>query len=206
LVCCPISVVKTRVEGSGLRVYSNALQGLTTILRSEGVRGLYAGLLPSLLKDCPFSAVYLVLYTQCKTGMAGWAAKWELGARGREKAEVARLQGLTSAFHVQGQTPVIQFASAFLAASAATTLFQPLEVIKTRLQLQPAAGGGQQQQQPASSFHRFRLLLPAIYAEHGARGYFAGLLPRVIRRSLSNAIAWSLFEQIYQFWSGKVAV
>ena len=206
MVCCPLSVVKTRVEGSGGRVYSSAVQGLSSILRTEGVGGLYAGLLPSLLKDCPFAAVYLVLYTQCKTAMAGWAAGWELGSRGREKAEAARLQGLTSAFHVQGQTPIIQFSSALVAASAATALFQPLEVIKTRLQLQQTAGAAGGGQQPASSFQRVRVLLPAIYAETGARGYFAGLLPRVIRRSLSNAIAWSLFEQIYQFWSGKVAV
>ena len=216
-LCCPVSVVKTRMEGTaGRPPYRSPLQGLTSILQLEGARGLYAGLVPSLLKDCPYAALYLLLYARTKAALAALAAP-------------DRLYGQTPLTHFAAGRPtatppwpplplshrpdragcagvlllLLWFAlcSAFLAASAATTLFQPLEVIKTRLQLPDATPPSQAPDAAralsSSPFQRSTALLPAIYREVGLRGFFAGLLPRLIRRSLSNAIAWSLFEQLY---------
>jgi hypothetical protein len=45
-----------------------------------------------------------------------------------------------------------------------------------------------------------------IYAEDGVKGYFRGLVPRVIKRSLSNAFGWMIFEQLVQFWSGTTGL
>ena len=109
-----------------------------------------------------------------------------------------------SEWHVSGQTPLTQFVSAFCAATVATVAFQPLEVVKTRLQLPSLASTASAP--PNSSFARFTRLTASVYRADGLSGFFAGLLPRVLRRSLSNAIAWSLFEQIYSFWSGTIAI
>lgn len=52
----PLWVLKTRmalqgaeVEAAGQRKYSGLLEGLRVIVREEGVRGLYKGLVPALL-------------------------------------------------------------------------------------------------------------------------------------------------------------
>ena len=63
---------------------------------------MYAGLLQSLVKECPYAAVYLLLYTQCKSAMATWAARWKMGAMEADNAEATRHR-TTTAFHVEGR-------------------------------------------------------------------------------------------------------
>ena len=177
-------------------MYRSAWHGLSSLLRNEGVGSLYAGVVPSLIKDCPYAAVYLLLYTRFKERMTKLSTAW-----GSTAAPTAS-SSPQSEWHVAGQTPLTQFISAFSAATVATVAFQPLEVLKTRLQLPSTEAASA----VTSSFRRFRSLTASLYRANGLSSFFAGLLPRVMRRSLSNAIAWSLFEQIYTFWSGKIAI
>lgn len=81
--------------------------------------------------------------------------------------------------------------SGFTAGGIATTIFQPFEVIKTRQQL--------------TSNNQQRSILSTtitIYYDNGYIGLYRGLIPRVIRRSCSNALSWMLFEQIVTFYRG----
>ena len=216
-------------------MYSGVWDGLRSIVRADGVRGLYAGLIPSLLKDCPYSALYLLLYTQCKTQMARLGTTLGLrdGMRGSVRPPLP-VNGIGGSLYVEGQTPLIQFSSAFLAASVATTAFQPLEVLKTRIQLSTlistlpshtptndntvttttttvsssvASRAVQQRSQlssasappSTSTLPRAVQLGRDIVREDGVKGLFKGLVPRLLRRSLSNAIAWSCYEEVTQF-------
>ena len=61
----PVTVIKTRVE-SGLFQYGSVREALAHIRRQEGVRGLSAGLLPTLARDAPFSGLYLMFYSGLK--------------------------------------------------------------------------------------------------------------------------------------------
>ena len=124
-----------------------------------------------------------------------------------------------------GQHPVLQFSAAFLAGGFSTALFQPTEVIKTRLQLArltspmnlsaatstataAAAAAASASSVPivAPSRHRVLAMTARIYAEDGLSGFFRGLAPRIIKRSLSNACGWMIFEQLVQFWSGTTGL
>lgn len=51
---------------SGQYQYRGVLQALVTIYHGEGMRGLFSGLSATLLRDAPFSGLYLMFYTQCK--------------------------------------------------------------------------------------------------------------------------------------------
>jgi solute carrier family 25 protein 38 len=94
--------------------YKNTFDALATIARSEGPRGLYRGLGPTVLTNAPFSALYYMFYTRLKSALA-------------------------SDEHPQA---AVNFVSGVVAATAATLLTQPADVVRTRMQLSLAGTTG----------------------------------------------------------------
>lgn len=67
IVSCPITVVKTRMEFGSVQG-SSTLGMLRSITRTEGVRGLFGGLGPTVLSNAPFAGLYYMLYTRLQVG------------------------------------------------------------------------------------------------------------------------------------------
>ncbi|XP_044272951.1 mitochondrial glycine transporter [Varanus komodoensis] len=110
VVCMlPITVVKTRYE-SGRYGYESVCGALRNIYRSEGVQGLFSGLTATLLRDAPFSGVYLMFYTQTK--------------------KIAPYDQLDAAL-----APLVNFSCGTIAGILASLATQPADVIKTHVQL-----------------------------------------------------------------------
>jgi solute carrier family 25, member 38 len=111
VISCPITVVKTRMEYGGRAAavpqYRNTLHALGTIAQTEGLRGLYRGLGPTVLSNAPFSALYYLFYTRLRDRMK----------TGPEP------------------TAAVNFVSGAVSAIAATLITQPADVIRTRVQL-----------------------------------------------------------------------
>lgn len=112
----PFTVVKTRFE-SGQFQYRGVGQALVTIYRLEGVKGLFSGLSATLLRDAPFSGLYLMFYTQTKTAF--------------KQAEIFE----------DPNTPLLHFSSGLLAGCLASVVTQPADVVKTHMQLYPEKYG-----------------------------------------------------------------
>lgn len=106
----PITVVKTRYE-SGKFSYKSVFGALHNIYRTEGTRGLFSGLTATLLRDAPFSGIYLMFYTQTKQILP-------------EEQDPAF-------------TPLVNFGCGVLAGVLASVVTQPADVIKTHMQLSP---------------------------------------------------------------------
>ena len=51
---------------SGKYEYKSVLGALKAIRSAEGLRGLTSGLIPTLLRDVPFSGIYLMFYEKLK--------------------------------------------------------------------------------------------------------------------------------------------
>jgi Mitochondrial carrier protein len=67
---CPLSVVKARLElAEYSTVYSSMADALRQIARNEGVRGLFSGITPAIVRDAPYSALYLLLFLKGKEAM-----------------------------------------------------------------------------------------------------------------------------------------
>lgn len=115
IAICPLDVAKTRLQAQGLqstaenKYYSGLTGTLSTIVRDEGTRGLYKGLVPVLMGYLPTWMIYFTVYEFCKE------------AYPRVFPE--------SNF-------VSHSCSAITAGAVSTVLTNPIWVIKTRLMLQ----------------------------------------------------------------------
>ena len=81
------------------------------------------------------------------------------------------------------------FAASMAASTFATLLTQPVDIVRTRLQLRPAPGAG---------WTTGSVVLGAmreLVRREGAAALFTGGVSRVAKRSLSTAITWTLFEE-----------
>lgn len=113
-VMIPFTVIKTRFESRAFN-YNSTAHALSSILRTEGLRGLTRGLGPTLVRDVPFSGLYLMFYEQLKT----WVPE-----------EVSRTQS----------SAAVHFSCGLVAGLLASLVTQPADVIKTRLQLSSGSG------------------------------------------------------------------
>ncbi|XP_045213240.2 mitochondrial glycine transporter-like isoform X2 [Mercenaria mercenaria] len=154
----PFTVLKTRYE-SGEFHYNNMVRGFSTIYKLEGMKGLYSGIAPTLLRDVPFSGLYFMFYTQLK----------QLSI-----TESAPDSGL----------PMLHFTCGVTAGMMASLITQPADVLKTHMQLYPKRYG------------RLRNAAKFVYERDGLEGFWRGIIPRTIRRTLMAALAWTVYEEV----------
>jgi hypothetical protein len=114
LIFVPVDVVKERLQiqrgnGSGGHhgdsSYKGSWDGLKTIWRVEGTRGIYRGYGATLLSFGPFSALYFMFYEELKS-RAG------LGA-----------------------SPAVTIANSCASGALAAWLTSPLDLVKLRMQV-----------------------------------------------------------------------
>uniref|UniRef100_A0A7S4FPL8 Mitochondrial carrier protein n=1 Tax=Eutreptiella gymnastica TaxID=73025 RepID=A0A7S4FPL8_9EUGL len=74
LVCNPLDVVKARMMQTRQNGYRNSLHCFTTMIRTEGLGGLYKGLGPNFMRNCPQVVLMWVFYEQ-------YAEAYKLGKR-----------------------------------------------------------------------------------------------------------------------------
>ncbi|XP_001608024.2 mitochondrial glycine transporter isoform X2 [Nasonia vitripennis] len=154
----PITVVKTRYE-SGVYKYNSIGEALRLIHKYEGVKGLSSGLVPTLLRDAPYSGLYLMFYTQLK-------------------------KFSSNEFPQYSQLPMTHFSCGIVAGILASVVTQPADVVKTKMQLYP------------EEFKTLRSSFCFVYYKYGVLGYFKGIVPRMLRRTLMTSMAWTVYEQI----------
>ncbi|TLD04197.1 Solute carrier family 25 member 38, partial [Venturia nashicola] len=126
----PVTVLKVRYESSYYNYTSLAGAG-KHILAQEGFRGFFAGFGATAVRDAPYAGLYVLVYEQAKAKL------------GELKAASAVVERGAEALHVPSATSAAgtNFVSGVVAAVSATTITNPFDAIKTRLQLMPAKYG-----------------------------------------------------------------
>jgi len=164
----PITVLKTRFE-SGKFNYTRMSTALLEIYSREGVRGLCCGLVPTLVRDAPYSGLYLMFYTQLKQNVSSTLLQVHPALDVRNNGYLAS---------------ITHFSCGISAGLLASLVTHPADVVKTRMQLEPLI------------YPSVTKACKQIVVLSGPRGFLIGLAPRMLRRTLMSALAWTCYEEI----------
>ncbi|CAD5215982.1 unnamed protein product [Bursaphelenchus okinawaensis] len=107
----PFTMIKARLESTVYRDKS-MLQAGRTVITELGVKGLWRGLLPTLLRDAPYSGVYLVFY----------------------RRQINLIEQYSNSTAI---SPIARFTCGAISGLIACLLTQPFDVVKTVVQLYP---------------------------------------------------------------------
>lgn len=159
-VMMPVTVLKVRYE-SDIYAYKSMVSASRDILRQEGARGFFSGFGATAIRDAPYAGLYVVFYELVKKQLN---------------------TSFPNSTTVSGAG--INFTSGALAAGLATSITNPFDAVKTRLQLMPRKYG--------NMLKATRTMLQ----EDGLRSFFDGLGLRMSRKALSSALAWTVYEEL----------
>jgi hypothetical protein len=166
----PIDVIKERMQvqaRGGAWYYPSARAALATIVRVEGVRGLYRGYGATLASFGPFSALYFALYE-------------------------ALLPPVRERLRADGASAAVAAAVAGAAASVATN---PLDLAKLRLQVQRGRAAADPGGATPFQYHHTAHALAAIVREEGPAALLRGAAARVAFHVPSTALTMWLFDR-----------
>ncbi|KAI1892620.1 hypothetical protein AGOR_G00135450 [Albula goreensis] len=162
IMTCPLEVLKTRLQSSGISlrpvfqvqlgtlsgtgvirpgpVTPGLLQVLRSILEKEGPKSLFRGLGPNLVGVAPSRAIYFAAYSKSKETFNGIFVP---------------------------NSGVVHMSSAGFAAFVTNSLMNPIWMVKTRMQLEKKARG--EKRMNALQCARY------VYRTEGVRGFYRGL-------------------------------
>lgn len=166
----PVTVLKVRFESTHYS-YTSLAGAAKGIVRTEGLRGFFAGFGATAIRDAPYAGLYVLIYEQAKVQFSTLSAV------------VASPDGGIAA-RSMGSSASINFMSGVVAAMTATTLTNPFDAIKTRLQIAPG------------KYHNMVQAAKMMLKEEGFRSMLNGLSLRIARKALSSALTWTVYEEL----------
>ncbi|KAH9589118.1 Mitochondrial substrate/solute carrier [Trypanosoma melophagium] len=174
----------------------------------RGVRGLYAGLLPGIA-GIPASGMWWALYSQSKatlyTCTQPTLTRWEQarlqsnqgeGATAEKQQQPVWKQNL---FLSSTDNPAINGAAGIIASGATAVVFNPVDVLHTRLQSLPPSKTGAQGTVP---FGRVRQITGDLIRTEGWRGFFKGTVAST-GVAVLNGVVFSLFFELTKLGSDR---
>ena len=146
---------------------------LTAVSNSNNLHAgiIVAGFGATAIRDAPYAGLYVLIYEQSKAQL------------GKMSHIVAGPNG-EPAVRSMSSSAGINFVSGVVAAMAATTLTNPFDAIKTRLQIAPG---------------KYRNMLQAakmMLQQEGVKSMFYGLSLRIGRKAVSSALTWTVYEEL----------
>ncbi len=167
-IVSPLELIRTKMQSQKMPL-SQVKTALLTTVRSEGVAGLWKGCAATLYRDVPFSGIYWSCY------------------------EFFKKQLLTEEHAFEAA-----FVSGGLAGTVAGIATLPMDVIKTRRQIEL----GEKDIMRAVSGRAASTADVArqIVAESGVAGLYAGLVPRILKVAPACAIMISSYETAKRFF------
>jgi solute carrier family 25 carnitine/acylcarnitine transporter 20/29 len=184
LVTTPCDLVKIQMqlqtESAAAARYRSSPHCAAEILRAAGPRGLFRGLGITLWRDAPTSALYFLVYEQCKTF---FLTLQKGGARG-ERQQRQNAPGRADVASPGPGAPELMAGG--IAGTVTWALASPVDVIKTNVQADPNP----------SARPRITAVVRGIVQEHGWAGFKRGLGPITARAFPVNAVTFWSYEHL----------
>ena len=152
--------------------YKSLLHCLRTTITKEGLRALYVSLPTTLVMNLPYGSIMVAMNESVRKA---------LNPSGSYRLDVSMLAGS-------------------VAGATAALLTNPLDVIKTRLQvqdLQPCPLGQTKTIRPQLASHRYTgtiAVFNEIVAQEGPLAFFRGAWLRMLVHAPSVAISWTAYD------------
>jgi solute carrier family 25 protein 38 len=177
----PITVLKVRYESTQYS-YTSLMGAARDVFAKEGARGFFAGFGATAVRDAPYAGLYVLIYEQSKTylGTASSAAAAAAAAAAASSGSESLAEKIPP---TMTSSATINFVSGLVAAMSATTLTNPFDAIKTRLQLAPG--------KYRNMFQAAQMMLK----HEGIQSMFYGLSLRIGRKAISSALTWTVYEE-----------
>lgn len=155
----PFTVMKTRAGVIGDWTYSSMGGGVRHIYKHEGVGGFFKGSFAMILRDFPFGGIFYVTYNHSNIILDPYF-----------------------------KTKLKFLVSGMIAGITATTLTQPIEIVKAKLMVDTKSSIGDK--------NRITIVqhLGNLVKEDGVKGLGRGLFPRLIRKPVINAATFFFYE------------
>jgi solute carrier family 25 protein 39/40 len=170
----PLELLRTKIQSRQHYSYYQLYSVFRNSVRNEGILSLWRGLFPTLLRDVPFSIFYWVSYEFLKV-----------------KLELSEL--------FLQYPHLVPLVSGGISGAAAAVLTNPLDVVKTYMQVSLG-------EMPRS--HTQRLghdtafqVIRTVVSEYGVAGLYAGLAPRIAKIAPACAIMISSYESFKKYFS-----
>ncbi|GMT20867.1 hypothetical protein PFISCL1PPCAC_12164 [Pristionchus fissidentatus] len=164
----PLEVVRTKMQSEHMRLPEIGAAVRATAA-SHGWRGLYLGLVPTLWRDVPFSAIY-------------WAG-YEIA-----KARILAMRRVNE----------MDFSTAFVAGaisgSIASIVTNPFDVVKTSRQIELGRVVADPAEAARIRNEKMLTVMRRIVTQRGVRGLWTGIVPRVAKVAPACAIMIGSYE------------
>lgn len=170
----PLELIRTKMQSEKMS-YSEVGKAFKKMVNQYGVRGLFKGLFPTIMRDAPFSSIYWTSYETFK-----------------------RVNGITQPGLLES------FIGGGLSGGIAAFITTPFDVIKTHQQIEfgekflYSANGNGQKKQMTTTLQTMR----NIMRSGGISGFFAGLTPRLFKVVSACAVMISTYEVGKTFFHG----
>mmetsp|Transcript_4890 Transcript_4890/g.7271 ORF Transcript_4890/g.7271 Transcript_4890/m.7271 type:complete len:365 (-) Transcript_4890:71-1165(-) len=151
-ILVPGEVIKTRLQTGMIK---SMAEGVSSILRTEGIMGLFAGYYATLIRDLPYTILELGIYENIKTLIRRHNLHQKNPDQQSGVGSISQSEELLAAAVTGGFVALV------------TT---PLDLVKTKLMMQSTSGG---------AYTGFLDALRSIYGSGGMPALFVGSLARV---------------------------
>ena len=163
-VISPLELIRTKMQSRKLR-YADVWQAVRVSIEQQGVRSLWMGWGPMILRDVPFSAFYWLNY-----------------------------EFLKKRFNQPNPQFWFSFTAGATSGAFAAVVTLPFDVVKTHRQIELGEKVIMSTEKSDSRPSTTLQTLQRIRSERGIPGLFSGIVPRVIKVAPACAIMISTYE------------